>query len=135
MNYSFRGYFSWDRPRVPPLPQNIVMQDRVTGTRYFLTHLGSPGSLTFTLSTTLPTRPDTIRYGPHDGPYLPGNVRLFIQNGALDGEPVVLPDLPISNQRVLTRRGNDRFGLDITVPLGWQQGQPFTYTEVEFRDQ
>jgi hypothetical protein len=134
MRQRFDGYIYWGRPRIPPLPQNIVMEDRVTGTQYFLTHTGSLGSLVFEVSTTIPTKPDTLFYGPHDGPYLPGNVRLFVQNGALDGEPVVLPDLPVSNHRVLTRRANERFGLEVTLPDSWEQGDPFTYTEVEFRN-
>lgn len=130
----YDGYIDWGRPRIPPPPPNIVMEDRVTGTNYFLTHEGTLGSLVFTLSPTLPTKPDTFYYGPHDGPYLPGSVRLYIQNGTLLGEPVVLPDLPVSNHRVLTRRANDRFGIEVTLPDLWEQDDPFTYTEIEFRD-
>jgi hypothetical protein len=99
--------------RVPPLPQWIVMRDRVLGVDYVLTHSGNVGNLEIATSLTLPTTPDVARYGPYDGPYLsPGTWRLFLAGGELNLEQSAIPH---GNQRVLARSGLTRTFLEVLV--------------------
>lgn len=129
---SARRVGSWwnlGRPRVPPLPQNIVIEDRVTGQEWFLSHTGTVPALTAELSATLPVQPDVVRYGPYKGPYLDnGQVRLYVASGVLSGE--FGDGNPHYNQRVLTRRALERTFLEITAADGWKPGDAFTYTLV-----
>lgn len=122
------GYLDMGRPRVPPLPLNILIQDRVTGTFYHLTHTGTPGSLSVSLSATLPAAPDKVIFGPFEGPYVSGRARLYVSSGALQSE---LAPEDLRQLRVLTRRGNERTFLEITVPGNWKTGDPLTFTQVE----
>lgn len=115
--------------QIPPLPQNIVMQDRVTFEMYFLTQTGDPGSLDLLLSTVVPSQPDTVFYGPYAGPYLNGNIRLYVESGILLGE-LVGPDANFQ-QRVLTRRGSETILLEVTAPVGWRPGDALLLEEIE----
>jgi hypothetical protein len=99
--------------RVPPLPQWIVMRDRDDDTDYVLSHSGEVGTLEIVLSSTLPTTPDVVRYGPYDGPYVtPGTWRLYITSGTLAVESSTIPH---GNQRVLARSGLTRTFLEVLV--------------------
>jgi hypothetical protein len=120
------------RVRIPPLPQNIVMTERFTGIKYFLTHTGSAGSLALNLSTSIPITPDTTVYGPYDGPYVTGDVRLYIQSATLQAEPIAPGSITAyGSQRVLTRRSNERRFLQISVADNWVPGDSFIYTEIQ----
>lgn len=124
------GYWNLGRPRVPPLPQNIVMTDRVSGQEWFLTHTGTAPSLTAELSASLPSQPDTVVYGPYKGPYLNGGlIRLYVASGVLLAE-YSLDQAVIYNQRVLTRRALERTFLELSAPDGWAPGDPLTETLV-----
>lgn len=123
------SWWNLGRPRVPPLPQNIVMEDRDTGQEWFLTHTGTSPALTVELSADLPAQPDVVRYGPYKGPYLSnGQVRLYVASGVLAGE--YGDGLQHYNQRVLTRRALERSFLEITAEDGWMPGDALTYTLV-----
>lgn len=124
---TIQGYMDFGDLQIPPLPQNICMQGRDNGVFYHLTHTGTAGSLVLSLSTTLPTQPDTVFYGPHAGPYLAGDIRLYITGGSLIYE-TVSPDL-VFNQRVLTRRGTETTMLEILAPA--TAGGPLQTQEVE----
>ena len=136
MHYSrrtWRGAIDMGRPRVPPLPQAIQMIDRDDGTVYLLSHTGEVGSLELDLTATLYTKPDVVTYGPNDGPYLNGNIRLYVASGSLAGELVDAEDTPAvdyRSPRVLTRSGFARTMLEITADDDWTPGDEFTYTEV-----
>lgn len=123
------GYTSMGKPRVPPLPQFIIMQDRSTADFYVLTHTGVAPALTLEPSLALPTKPDKVYYGPYDGPYLNGNVRLYLSGGVLSAEFAQGPGLNYQ-QRVVSRRGNERDFVEITAPAEWQEGDPLTYTVI-----
>lgn len=120
-----RGLWNLGRPEYPPLPMWVVMEDRDTGVSYLLTHSGDPGSLTLTLSTTIPAR-NVANYGPFDGPWLNGVVRLYIASGSLNAE-VVYPRPGNWNPRVFARRANQRVLLEITADADAN----LSYTEVE----
>ncbi len=107
-----RGLWNLGRPDYPPLPMWILMTDRVTGVVYVLRHTGDPGSLTLDLSATnLPTL-NIALYGPLDGPWLNGVVRLFVSDGTLSSE-IVYPRPGNWNPRVFARRGVQRLLLEI----------------------
>lgn len=127
---SIQGYLDMGKPRIPPLPTNILMTDRVSGTVYHLTYTGSLGTLALSLSTT-PVPRQFLTFGPHAGPYLNGRVRLFISGGALSAEEVGGGDLPVYNMRVMCRRGNSSLVLEITASNNWKTGDALTYTEVQ----
>lgn len=133
MSYRIRktryGYLDMGPARIPPLPQYLVMRDRADGTDYLLTHTGEVGNLEFALSAVLPTSPDVIFHGPHDGPYLAGTVRLYLDGGSLHGERVDRA-WSIAGPRVLTRRDNERAFLEIGLPDTWHIGDDFTFTEI-----
>lgn len=120
-----RGLWNMGRPQVPPLPMWIVMEDRATGIQYVLKHTGDPGSLVLDLSTTLPARNRAV-YGPYEGPYLNGRVRLYIENGTLSSE-VPFPAPGNWGPRVFARRANQRLLLEITASADGT----LSYTEVE----
>lgn len=120
-----RGLWNLGRPEYPPLPMWVVMTDRVTGTQYVLKHAGSVGSLTLDLSTELPARNYAL-YGPKDGPWLNGNIRLYISAGTMAAE-IVYPRPGNWNPRVFARRANQRILLEITADADAN----LTYTEVE----
>lgn len=122
---AWRGYYNMGRPPYPPLPMWNVMEDRDTGTRYVLTYTGDPGSLVLSLSTSLPTR-NVASYGPFEGPWLNGTVRLYIASGALAGE-VIYPRPGNWNPRVFARQGNERLLLEV---LSDAEGN-LSYAEVE----
>lgn len=103
------------RPRVPPLPQYVVMVDRATGIEYLLTHTGTSPTLTVALSPTLPSTPDVTTYSEYGGPFLAGRVRLFVSGGVLSSEVMPLNEPAIWGARVLTRRGVERNMLEITA--------------------
>lgn len=121
------GYLFMGKARIPPLPMNIVMTDRTTGTDYFLSHTGDVGSLVASLSTTIPTKPDTRTYGPYDGPYVDGTIRLYVSNAVLLAERISPADYQIHTQRVLTRSGNGRTFLEVAVA----DDLSISYTEVD----
>lgn len=134
LNNINRQYGLWPmgRPRVPPLPQAIIMTDRSNGTLYMLGQTGSPGSLVFTLTTSLWQHPDRVIFGPEEGPYLPledRSVRLYINGGNFLGEFYDPPYL--QSPRVLTRRAWQRRLLEVTAPAGWKPGDQFNLTEVQ----
>lgn len=120
------GYWNMGRPQVPPLPAFIVMTDRVTGTEYVLTLSGTSPALALSVSSTLPAERLRASYGPYDGPYLNGEIRLYISNGALASE-VPWPKPGNWNARVFARRSNERTLLEITSDASGT----LTYTEVE----
>lgn len=115
------------RPRVPPLPTNVVMTDRGTLVEYFLTFTGTEGSLVIALSTTLPTRPDTRFYRAYDGPVLDGVWRLVVSGGALSTELLDYDLARYYGARVFARRGLETRALEITVNAGGS----LVYTEVD----
>lgn len=121
----WQGYWNMGRPEYPPLPMWIVMEDRTTGTQYVLTYTGDAGSLVLDLSTSLPARNFAL-YGPLDGPWLNGVVRLYIDSGTLLSE-VVYPRPGNFNPRVFARRGVERILLEITAAADGT----LSYTEVE----
>lgn len=106
-----RGYWNLGRPQVPPLPQWMILVDRETGVSYALTQEGSPGSLTLALTTQLPKRNFAV-FGPEDGPFLNGNVRLFVESGTLQSE-VIWPSPGKWQARVFCRRANERRLLEV----------------------
>lgn len=115
-------------PRIPPQAQFIVMTDSSTGTRYLLTHDGVSAAVE--LSTTLPTGRDVVIYGPYEGPYLNGNVRLRIAGGVLFGEELALTADKEYRQRVLARLGNSNTYVEVTVPATWVDGDPLVFTQI-----
>lgn len=121
------GYTDMGRPRVPPLPQNIVMTDRFNGQQYFLTHTGSAGFLVLELSTNMPRLSETTIYGPYAGPYYGGYIRLYVQNATLLTERIGPEEYPVQNPLILTRRGNERRFIQITV----DDALSLVYTEVQ----
>lgn len=121
-----RGYWNLGRPQVPPLPAFIVMVDRTTGTEYVLTLSGTSPSLSLNISATLPAERLRSNFGPMDGPYLRGNVRLYVDGGVLLSE-VLFPRPGIWGPRVFARRLNERVLLEITADAAGA----LTYTEVE----
>lgn len=121
------------KPRVPPLPHYIFMRSRDDFNDIFvITHSGTPGALTLLVTNqNMPVTLERVLYGPYDGPYIEnGRVRLFVDNGALDGE-FVIPPSPIHNQqRVLSRRANERSFLELSAPASWKPGTQLTKTEI-----
>lgn len=130
------GWRRWDKPRVPPFSPYIILVDRIDGTSYVLGQTGDAGSLSFDLSAVLPDRKQmqTI-YGPYDGPYLTHpdgrTVKLYVASGSLQGE--FIPD-NLATRRILTRDGYKRVVLEITIPVGWAEGDPFTYSEINITE-
>jgi len=119
-----RGYWNLGRPAVPPLPAFVVMTDRVTGTLYVLTYTGASPSLALSVSATIPARNRTV-YGPMEGPYLNGNVRLYVSSGSLLSE-VLYPSPGSWGPRVFARLNNQRVLLEITASADGT----LSYTEV-----
>ena len=117
--------------QIPALPQYIVLTDRVDGLQYVLTHTLSGGvaQSPATLSTTIPSSPDKVVYGPNDGPYIQGNptIRLYSSSGVLVAEtvPQPLPQTDIENQQVFSRNGNS----PSLLLIGWD-GSALTYTVI-----
>lgn len=126
------GYLDMGGMTIPPLPQGVVMTDRVTGKLWLLSHLstapvvgGTDGRIMIT--DVLP-RPEKYEvYGPYDGPWIQGKYRLLISNGQLgfenDGAP---KHLQFAFRRILTIYQNERKTREIVVPtnyngsrLGW----------------
>lgn len=132
MNRRIRKYGLTDfgQIQIPPLPQFIVMIDRADQhTPNLLTHLGTPGSLVFVVGFDIPSTSEKVTYGPFAGPYLNGNIRLFVSADTLQGE-IVTDGSGVFNQRILTRRGNETTMLEISAPLTWKPGDPFIFTEI-----
>jgi hypothetical protein len=135
MNFrrSINGLWNMGRPRTPPLPAAIQMQDRASPTTWFqLSHSGTPGSLALDVTQTLWTKPDKVLFAALGGPYLVTGsgwpVRLYVEDGELLGEFYTGP--VHSSPRIMTRRGWDRTLLEVTADAGWQPGDPWTLTEI-----
>lgn len=126
MRRTIQGYLDMGRPRVPPLPQFIVMVDRVDSLRRVLTHDGS----TVSLSTTIPSGKDVTIFGPYEGPYINGNIRLFSSSGVLSAVEVDVLIARYYNQRVYARLGVSRTLIDVTAPETWKNGDVLVYTIV-----
>lgn len=120
------GYHNMGRPQVPPLPAFVVMEDRVTGTQYVLGLTGDSPTLALDVSATLPAERLRRDFGPMEGPYLRGNIRLYISSGTLTAE-VVYPSPGIWGPRVFARRANERTLLEITANAAGE----LSYTEIE----
>lgn len=124
-----------NRPRIPPLPQFIVMTDRADGTEWVLTHDVTGEYIAINdhgldiVGDKLGQWTDVVRYGPYEGPYVKDPVakpdvaiqpqfRLLIRGGYLGFEQVDEPPSKreIQNARILTRRGVSRTIREILVP-------------------
>lgn len=123
------GYTDMGGVRVPPLPMFIIMEDRASTLPYVLTHTGTYPALVFSASLTLPSTTEYTRYGPYAGPYLNGNIRLFINGGVLNAEFAQATG-KVSTQKVLTRRGVEDTLIWITAPTTWKEGDALTYTPI-----
>lgn len=125
------GYWNMGRPE-RPLPPYVTMVDRMTGTDYYLSQTGSPGSMTVALVPwTGLIRQAFHDYGADGGPFLNGNIKLFSSNGVLSAE---LHDDPVAywDPRIFTRDATKgRHLIEITAPTTWQNGDPLVYTEID----
>lgn len=110
--------------RVPPLPQFIVMIDRVDGLRRVLTHDGA----TVSLSTTIPAGKELTVFGPYEGPYLNGNIRLYSSSGTLSAVEVDVSIARYYTLAVYARQGNSRTIIEVTAPETWKNGDALVYT-------
>jgi hypothetical protein len=138
-----QGYFDLGGIQIPPLPRNIVLTDRSTGTQYLLEYNTSQGMVG--LNTAIPTlgsynpSPDTQVYAVGEEPYLDSNnsVRLIVRNGVL-GYDYTLP------QRNVTAQSQGLLYLRTTLPLPqtvviltlssiWKlPGDPLSYSTLTF---
>ena len=124
------GYWNWGRP-LQPLPSYIVLTDRATGALYYISQSGSLGSLTISLTpwTGAIIQPNTI-FGPNDGPYLNGHIRLFSNNGVLQSEDTN-PPAGIYDHRVFSRDGAfGRHLVEITANEPWNGTLVYTEQDI-----
>lgn len=121
---TIQGYLDMGLVQIPPLPIFIVLTDRVDGLPYVLTHDG----VDVVLSTTIPATKELQVFGPYDGPYLNGNIRLFSASGVLSAVEVDVSIARYYNQRVYARLGQSRTIIEVTAPDTWQNGDPLVYT-------
>ena len=102
------GYTYLGRPRVPPMPNRIALQDRTTGLYKVLGNTAGAGALE--LMDINPQWSDVEKYGPNDGPYNE-NFRLYLDNGVLGSEYAA----GYNSRTILTRRDFDTSVLLITI--------------------
>lgn len=102
------GEFFMGRYRTPPMPNYIIMTDRVTNAQKALTNDDSLSAVV--LSDVQPMWPDRSYFGPHDGPYS-GDYRLYLSNGTLAFEHAPGYNSP----RILTRNAFQPTVLEITA--------------------
>lgn len=124
MRRTIQGYLDMGPVQIPPLPEYIVMVDRSDGQHYVLTHDGAD----VVLSTTIPNSKELTVFGPYDGPYLNGNIRLFVSSGVLSAVEVDVRYARYYNHRVYARLGMSRTIIEITAPETWVNGDALVYT-------
>lgn len=109
-------------PEIPPLPQQIIMEDRLDGQFYLLSHAGGYPDLSVELvATSGDGGPDRVVYTSPDGPVSAG-WRFFILAEELYTEPAP----GVASALVATRRDKDSYGLFLTATIsGAIQAVPF----------
>lgn len=123
--------YTWLGPaQIPPLPPFIRMEDRVTGDFKILSHTGTYPTLTLNVTDPPAGMTHYEHYAKYDGPYLNDGFnkwywRLYLTSGTLTAE---VTDRVQDNSRVITRRGNEVTGIDITI----NSGGTLIYTPFEF---
>lgn len=122
------GFLYMGQVQIPPIPNYIVMIDRVTGVNMLLSFSGGSPVMT----AGVPATPDYTLYGSRAGPYLNGNIRLFSSSGTLSAELISATDLSVGNARVIARVAGSTTGLEVTAPLTWKAGDALVYTSIEF---
>lgn len=124
------GYTDMGGVQIPPLPMFIIMEDRQSTLPYVLTHTGTGLSIVPVLSLTIPNTTEYTFYGPYAGPYLNGNIRLFVSGGLLSAE-FAQSSNKVYNQQIYTRRGNEHQLIRITAPETWVEGDALVYTPIQ----
>lgn len=131
------GYTDLGKPRVPPLPQRIILTDRADGTRWLLTFNLTPSTSDgyghISITDTIPRSfdQDYFEYGAYDGPYVPGSgggARLLVRSGRLGFDDGPIPQgISDDNQgRIFARVGLQRGFREIIIPSTWKAGQDNT---------
>lgn len=116
-DHSKFGFWDMGKPRIPPLPQAILMWDRSLAQYMLVSHTGEGLNLSFFADPAGYNGTDKLAYGPYDGPYLPDGWRLYLEEGALLGEAYTRDGAgrEFSSPRVLTRRGNETTLVEIVA--------------------
>lgn len=125
--YTRGGYTNFGGIQIPPLPQNVVLTDRGTGTLWHLSFTTDPpaadGLGYITINDSIPTQPDKRVYPANEEPILDTQprIQLFVRDGYLgmevDDLPIMVTDrdqMPIHARVSLLRTGRR-----IIIPTGW----------------
>ena len=116
-----------------------VLEDRADGTLWQLTHRQSDARFAIR-DDAVPAffRGQVRQYSAFDGPVMGFNprVRLLIRDGRLGYEMVVLGQgiTDRDNARILTRRGNEQYSLEVTDGDWLQEGDTLGWSTVEGLD-
>lgn len=100
---TIQGYWDMGRITIPPVPQNIILTDRDTGTKWLVKHntaVFSADNLGYiSITDTIPTQPDKLVYLAGEEPFVSPNVRLIVRSGVLgyDFQPLP-PDITDQEQ-------------------------------------
>lgn len=115
--------------RVPPLPMYMILVDRDDGTEWYLSHDASHTHFAIN-DGPLPVTNKYfyVKYDAFEGPLVGVNptVRLYIRDGHLGYDTEELPEYIHyeDNQRVLSRRGFERFTCEVRLPsTGFVEGR------------
>lgn len=121
-----RGYTDFGPIRIPPVPRNIVLEDRdVAGTYWLLgfttSSPGPDGAGYITINSTIPSQ-DVQLYKQYSEPVLGTHptIKLFVRNGYL-GMDVYELDQAVTDRddaRIVARNGYTE-GREIIVPTGF----------------
>jgi hypothetical protein len=122
---NYHGYFNMGKPRFPPLPSFILMEDRVTGTIWALSREINEGVERVALRSEYPKgifQHEVAFYRAFEGPYIakPVPIRLLVHNGSLGYEAAEPPK--VHSPRILTRKGVERRVSEIFLPAGFMLG-------------
>lgn len=133
----YNGYANYGKSRIPVLPTRSYLTDREDGALWLLSHDSTEGyvSINDAVLSRLETLNRTV-FGAFDGPYVVSQTgeiaRLLVRDGYLGFEFVVEPPVTSqSNQRVLTRRANERHYIEVREPAaGYDLGEPTLAYEI-----
>lgn len=117
--------------QIPPLPPQIIMTDRDTGTLWLLSHTTTPPAADgwgfISINDTYDTRNDVVVYSAYEGPVvLAGDppdttIRLLIRGGLLgyETEPFIRGIGERNQAGHYTRKGSASETRKITIPHSW----------------
>lgn len=120
--------------QIPPLPQQMLLEDEATGVFWLLSHDAAAGHVVITDTYALSLN-GYHRYPKYDGPVVSNNprLRLFIRNGHAGFyilDPIVFQK-DRDNARVLTRRDEEAVSLEIDALAAEDPNSP---THVQWSD-